>query len=401
MTTAPDESAAGSAVPGGPADPGDLAGRVAEDYAARFGAPPDGVWFAPGRVNLIGEHTDYNGGFVLPFALGTGVAAAAARRGGGITVWSAQRGRAVTATAGELVPGAVSGWAAYPLGMAWALAEAGCRPGGTTIAIDADLPIGAGLSSSAALECSVGLALAELHGLAVSRPELAALASRAENEFAGAPTGIMDQSAALLCRAGHALLLDCRSGATEDVPLDPAAAGLALLVIDTGVRHALNDGRYAARRRSCEAAARALGVASLRDLTDRPGAVAELADPELRRRARHVVTENRRVLAVAGLLRAGQLAAAGPVLTESHASMRDDFAISWPEADVAVDSALAAGAAGARMTGGGFGGSVIALVPAGRAAAVEASVASAFAGRGWRPPRVRAAAPSAAARRLR
>jgi galactokinase len=401
VTTAPDESAAG---PGGPADLGDLgdlAGRVAEDYAARFGAPPDGVWFAPGRVNLIGEHTDYNGGFVLPFALGTGVAVAAARRGGGITVWSAQRGRAVTATAGELVPGAVSGWAAYPLGMAWALAEAGCRPGGTTIAINADLPIGAGLSSSAALECSVGLALAELHGLAVSRPELAALASRAENEFAGAPTGIMDQSAALLCRAGHALLLDCRSGATEDVPLDPGAAGLALLVIDTGVRHALNDGRYAARRRSCEAAARALGVASLRDLTDRPGAVADLADPELRRRARHVVTENRRVLAVAGLLRAGRLAAAGPVLTESHASMRDDFEISWPEADVAVDSALAAGAAGARMTGGGFGGSVIALVAAGRAAAVEASVAGAFAGRGWRPPRVRAAVPSAAARRLR
>jgi galactokinase len=379
VTTAPGESAAG---------PGGLAGRVGRDYAARFGAAPDGVWFAPGRVNLIGEHTDYNGGFVLPFALGTGVAVAAARRGGGITVWSAQRGRAaVTATASELVPGAVSGWAAYPLG--------------TAIAIDADLAIGAGLSSSAALECSVGLALAELHGLAVSRPELAALASRAENEFAGAPTGIMDQSAALLCRAGHALLLDCRSGASEDVPLDPGAAGLALLVIDTGVRHALNDGRYAARRRSCEAAARALGVASLRDLADRPGAVAELADPELRRRARHVVTENRRVLEVAGLLRAGQLAAVGPVLTQSHASMRDDFEISWPEADVAADSALAAGAAGARMTGGGFGGSVIALVAAGRAAAVEASVASAFARRGWRPPGVRAAVPSAAARRLR
>jgi galactokinase len=393
VTTAPGESAAG---------PGGLAGRVGRDYAARFGAAPDGVWFAPGRVNLIGEHTDYNGGFVLPFALGTGVAVAAARRGGGITVWSAQRGRAaVTATASELVPGAVSGWAAYPLGMAWALAEVGYRPGGTAIAIDADLAIGAGLSSSAALECSVGLALAELHGLAVSRPELAALASRAENEFAGAPTGIMDQSAALLCRAGHALLLDCRSGASEDVPLDPGAAGLALLVIDTGVRHALNDGRYAARRRSCEAAARALGVASLRDLADRPGAVAELADPELRRRARHVVTENRRVLEVAGLLRAGQLAAVGPVLTQSHASMRDDFEISWPEADVAADSALAAGAAGARMTGGGFGGSVIALVAAGRAAAVEASVASAFARRGWRPPGVRAAVPSAAARRLR
>ncbi|HMG62848.1 MAG TPA: galactokinase family protein, partial [Streptosporangiaceae bacterium] len=265
--------------------PGDLADRVTRDYAAEFSEPPEGVWFAPGRVNLIGEHTDYNGGFVLPFALSTGVAAAAGRHGTGIAVSSRQRGGGtVTAPGDGLVPGTVSGWAAYPLGMAWALAAAGHRPGGTAIAIDADLAIGAGLSSSAALECAVGLALAELHGLAVTRRELAALASRAENEFAGAPTGIMDQSAALLCRAGHALLLDCRSGATQDVPLDPAAAGLTLLVIDTGVRHALNDGRYAARRRSCEEAARALGVASLRDLTDRPEAVSELADPELRRR---------------------------------------------------------------------------------------------------------------------
>jgi galactokinase len=382
--------------------PGDLADRVTEDYAVQFGEQPEGVWFAPGRVNLIGEHTDYNGGFVLPFALSTGVAVAAGRDGAGITVWSRQRGgRAVTAPGDDLVPGAVSGWAAYPLGMAWALAAAGYPPGGTAIAIDADLAIGAGLSSSAALECAVGLALAELHGLAVTRPELAALASRAENEFAGAPTGIMDQSAALLCRAGHALLLDCRSGAAQDVPLDPGAVGLTLLVIDTGVRHALNDGRYAARRRSCEAAARALGVASLRDLTDRPEAVSELADPELRRRARHIVTENRRVLAAAELLRRGELAAVGPLLTDSHASLRDDFEISWPHADVTVDCALAAGAAGARMTGGGFGGSVIALVPAGQADQVAAAIAGAFAREGWPPARVMPAVPSPSGRRLR
>jgi galactokinase len=382
--------------------PGDLADRVTRDYAAEFSEPPEGVWFAPGRVNLIGEHTDYNGGFVLPFALSTGVAAAAGRHGTGIAVSSRQRGGGtVTAPGDGLVPGTVSGWAAYPLGMAWALAAAGHRPGGTAIAIDADLAIGAGLSSSAALECAVGLALAELHGLAVTRRELAALASRAENEFAGAPTGIMDQSAALLCRAGHALLLDCRSGATQDVPLDPAAAGLTLLVIDTGVRHALNDGRYAARRRSCEEAARALGVASLRDLTDRPEAVSELADPELRRRARHVVTENRRVLVAAELLRGGELAAVGPLLTASHASLRDDFEISWPQADVAVGSALAAGAAGARMTGGGFGGSVIALVLAGQAGQVTAAIAAAFAREGWPDASVMPAVPSPAGRRLR
>ena len=380
----------------------ELAGRVARDYAGAYGSQPEGVWFAPGRVNLIGEHTDYNGGFVLPFALSTGVAVAAGRRGSGITVRSRQLGGgAVTAPGDGLVPGAAGGWAAYPLGMAWALAAAGHPPGGTAVAIDSDLAIGAGLSSSAALECAVGLALAELHGLALTRPELAALASRAENEFAGAPTGIMDQSAALLCQAGHALLLDCRSGASQDVPLDPGIAGLALLVIDTGVRHALSDGRYAERRRSCEAAARAAGVTSLRDLADRPEAVAELADPQLRRRARHVVTENRRVVAAAGLLRRGELAAVGPLLTDSHASLRDDFEVSWPRADVAVDSAIAAGAAGARMTGGGFGGSVIALVPAGAAAGVVAAVAQAYARRGWPPASVMSAVPSPSGRRLR
>ena len=192
---------------------GELAERAARGYAERYGRPPEGVWFAPGRANLIGEHTDYNGGFVLPFALRSGVAAAAGRGGDGITVWSRHGGgEAVTAPLGGLAPGSVRGWAAYPVGVAWSLGAAGHQLGGTRVAIDADLPMGAGLSSSAALECAVALALTELHGLAVPRAELAAVASRAENEFAGAPTGIMDQSAALLCQAGHAMLLDCRSG---------------------------------------------------------------------------------------------------------------------------------------------------------------------------------------------
>jgi galactokinase len=300
-----------------------------------------------------------------------------------------------------LTPGLISGWPAYPFGVVWSLREAAHRPGGTRIAIDADLPVGAGLSSSAALECAIGLAVSDLHDLRVPRPELAVLASRAENEFVGVPTGIMDQSAALLCRAGHALLLDCRSRATQDVPLHPGAAGLVLLVCDTGTRHALTDGRYAQRRRSCEEAARLLGVGSLRDASDRGDDVGALTDPELRRRARHVVTENRRVLAAAAVLRRGALAEVGPLLTQSHASLRDDFEVSWPRADVAVDAAMSAGAAGARMMGGGFAGSVLILARVDDASKVEAAIAAGYAQQNWPAPAVTVTAPSEGARRLR
>jgi galactokinase len=384
-------------------DQSGVADRAAGWFADCFGAEPDGVWHAPGRVNLIGEHTDYNDGFVLPFALAQGVRAAASRRGDGrLELRSRQVPDAPAAAAlSGLAPGAPSGWAAYPAGVAWAIREAGYPLAGASIAIDADLERGAALSSSAALECATALALTELHGLSVPRPELAALARRAENQFVGVPSGIMDQSASLLCRAGHALLLDCRSGQSSDVPLDLTAAGLVLLVIDTGVRHALSDGRYAARRRSCEEAARALGVPSLRDVSDDPAALGRLTDPVLRRRARHVVTENARVLDLAGLLRAGEVTRCGPLLTASHASLRDDFEVSWPQADVAVEAATAAGALGARMTGGGFGGSVIALTPARRRAEVKAGVAGAYDRRGWRAPRFLEALPSPGARRLR
>jgi galactokinase len=233
----------------------------------------------------------------------------------------------------------------------------------------------------------------------VPRPQLAAIARRAENESVGAPTGIMDQSAALLCQAGHALLLDCRSGIGTAVPLDPPAGGLALLIVDTRARHVLTDGGYATRRLACEDAARALGVRSLRDITDS----SELAglDPLLRRRARHVVTENSRVLATATLLRTGRLAQVGPLLTASHASLRDDFEVSWPAADAAVDAAVQAGACGARMTGGGFGGSVIALVHAERENRVRAAVADRYAQEGWPAPGFGDAVPSAGARRVR
>ncbi len=382
------------------------AGRAARWFAESYAAEPDGVWHAPGRVNLIGEHTDYNDGFVLPFALAQGVRAAASRRDDGMLELRSRQAPDSPAAVplDTLAPGRPGGWAAYPAGVAWALLEAGCPVGGASIAIDADLERGAALSSSAALECATALALTELYGLSVRRPELAALARRAENEFVGVPSGIMDQSASLLCEQGHALLLDCRSGETSAVPLDLAAVGLVLLVVDTRVRHALSDGRYAERRRSCEDAARALGVPSLRDVTDAPGGierVERLGNPVLRRRARHVVTENTRVLETVGLLRAGEAARIGPLLTASHASLRDDFEISWPQADATVEAAIGSGALGARMTGGGFGGSVIALVEAPRGADVRAGIENAFAGHGWKPPRFLDALPSAGAHRLR
>ena len=367
-----------------------------------YAAAAEGSWRAPGRVNLIGEHTDYNDGLVLPFAIGLGTVAAAAPRGDDILVLRSRQAPqdVVSVRVSELRPGSVTGWAAYPAGIAWALRAAGHQVAGATVAIDSDLPLGAGLSSSAALECAVALALTELSGLGVPRPELVRLAQRAENEFAGMPCGIMDQSASLLGQEGSALLIDCQSGAVAAVPLDPAAAGLVLLIIDTGVRHVLADGSYADRRRECEQAARALGLASLRGMTDDPGSLSRLGDPVLRRRARHVVTENRRVAAAARLLRAGDLAASGPLLTASHRSLRDDFEVSWPAADTTVEAALAAGALGARMMGGGFGGSVIVLTPVRQAGRIRAGVGAAYASRGWAAPRFLEVAPAAAASRV-
>jgi len=371
-------------------------------FSDRYGSRPEGVWYAPGRVNLIGEHTDYNDGFALPFALDAGICVAAARHAGDtISLASRQQGgAAITVPLTGLAPGSVRGWAAYPAGVAWALRSAGHRVTGMNIAIDADLALGAGLSSSAALECAAGLAMADLFRLPVSRTELAALGRRAENDFVGAPTGLMDQLAVLFCEEQHALLLDCRSASGTSVPLDLAAAGLALLVIDTRVQHELSDGEYGARRRACAKAARDIGVRALRDVRD-VSTLGRLDDLVIRRRARHVVTENQRVLAVAEQLRAGRPDRIGPLLTASHLSLRDDFDVSWPEADAAVEVALAAGALGARMTGGGFGGSVIALTPARSAHAVAAAVASRFSLKGWQAPAIASVTPSPGARRLR
>jgi galactokinase len=387
-----------------------------ERFRARFGGIADGVWFAPGRANLMGEHTDYNEGFVLPFALGQGIVAAAARRadssGRRLVLSSAQEpGSPVEVFLDGLEPGQVPGWAAYPAGVAWALAAAGYGVPGACIAIDSDVPAGAGLSSSAALECATALALTELAGTglagsagpAADRRELAAIARRAENDFVGVPSGIMDQSASLLGRRGHALLLDCRSLDSSQVPFDPAAARSRLLLVNTRARHELAAaGQYGRRRAECEQAARLLGVPSLRYVTDL-GDLDRLTDPVLRRRARHVLTDNQRVLEVVGWLTSSSGDAypqIGRLLTQAHRSLRDDFEISWPEADATVDAAVAAGALGARMIGGGFGGSVLALVRSELAEQVQAAVADAFARRSWTAPEFLEAAPSDGARRL-
>ena len=387
------------------------ADQAAAWFRAQYASSPEGVWHAPGRANLIGEHTDYNDGFVLPFALNRGTFAAAAPHedpvaGSGVLELTSRQEpggtggtRTVTIELDTLAPGSVAGWAAYPAGVVWALREAGYPVTGARMAVDSDLPQGAGLSSSASLECAVALALTQLSGLDVVRQELAGIARRAENDFVGVPTGIMDQSAALLCQAGHALLLDCRSGEADSVPLDPALSGLALVIIDTRARHALTESGYGARHIECEEAARALGVRSLRDVPG-PESLAGLADPVLRRRARHVITENQRVLDAAALLRRGQVGGVGRLLNESHASLRDDFEISWPEADVAVEAAVGGGALGARMMGGGFGGSVIALIPR-DGAAVRGAVCAAFSRQGWPEPGFLDAPPSPSARRVR
>jgi galactokinase len=371
-------------------------------FVQRYGYEPDGAWFAPGRVNLIGG-PDYNEVLVLPFAVGAGVSAAASRRSDDqIIVSSRQAGREpVSLRIDELEPGSADGWAAYPAGVAWALREAGHLAGGADVAVDADLPAGAGLASSAALACAVALALTGVHQQPVPGPELAKLARRAENDFAGVPSGAMDQLAVLLCRAGQALLLDCRTLTHEAVPLNPAAAGLELLVIDTRARRSLTDGRYAERRRACLDAAAALGVGSLREMTGDPDAPARLTDPVVRRAAGHVISEFQRAVTAAEMLRSGDVPRLGGLLTASHQSLRDEFEVSWPEADAAVEAAMHAGALGARMTGGGFGGCVIVLVTADGAAGVRDAVTGRFARRGWPDPRYLEAVPSDGARRIR
>jgi galactokinase len=373
-------------------------------FATLSGRPPLGSWMAPGRLNLIGEHTDTHDGFSLPIALGLGAYVAVATRGDGVlNAYSLQRpNEPLSIPLAELHPGTIAGWGAYAAGVLWKLSTEGHRVGGLDLVIDSDVPVGAGLSSSAALMCAIALASADVFELDLSRTDLASLAQRAEREFVGSPVGILDQSASLLCRANHALLLDARTVAGEQIPFGLAASGLELLVIDTRVRRRVRDGAYAERHRACDRAASALRVPALRDLVGPGGLdrIETLDDPLLRRRARHVVTENARVLKAAELLRAGEIALLGPLLSESHASLHDDFEVSTPALDAAVEASLGAGALGARMTGAGFGGSALALIHADESGRLTATVAEEFRRRGLAPPRVFAVNASAGARRV-
>ncbi|WP_418277699.1 galactokinase [Isoptericola jiangsuensis] len=392
--------------------------RVRTLFAASFGDDGGevGTWSAPGRVNLIGEHTDYNAGLALPVALPHRTwVALRPRTDDVVRLASAQApGQTWETRLADVAPGATTGWGAYVAGVAWALREAGHDVPGFDAVVDSCVPFGAGLSSSAALECAVAVALDAVAGLGLAdddagRAALAGACVRAENEIAGAPTGGMDQAASLRCTAGHALLLDCRPGLTPlesatPVPFDLTAAGLTLLVVDTRAEHALVDGQYARRRASCERAAEVLGVASLRDVApeDLDDALARLdAEPDaevLRARVRHVVSEIDRTARFADLVRRGRITEVGPLMNDSHASLRDDYEVSARELDLVVDTALAAGALGARMTGGGFGGSAIALVRSADVDGVVAAVDGAFTEAGLTAPGFLLAPPSEPAR---
>lgn len=369
----------------------DIRDEVAATFESIHGQAPLGLWSAPGRANLIGEHTDYNEGFVLPFAINRRtVVGLAPRNDGMLRIASGFADELAEIALADLTPERLNGWAAYPLGVAWALGQFGADLAavpGADIYVESTVPVGAGLSSSAAILCGVALALNEVWQLGLDRLTLARVGQLAENKAVGAPTGIMDEAASLFGRRDSAVFLDCRSLDYEIVELGFAQAGLELLVMDTGVSHSHATGGYAARRASCERGAATLGAASLRDVSvgDLPRAK-ELLDDETFRRVRHVVTENQRVLDTVAALRSDGPLAIGELLDASHLSMRDDFEISVPELDLAVETAQANGAIGARMTGGGFGGAAIALVPADAVSRVQVALDGAFAEHGFAQP---------------
>ena len=344
----------------------DLSTRVAQAFRERFGGDPEAIVQAPGRVNLIGEHTDYNDGFVLPLALERATYLALRRRDDTkIVVRSLEKGEAafdVTALR------RARGWAEYLKGVAWVLQEDGYPLSGWEGVLSSDVPAGAGLSSSAALELATMQAFSFSSGFLWEPKRMAQLAQRAENDWVGANTGIMDQLISASAEAGSALLIDCRSLETWSVPIPP---GTAVVVMDTMTRHSHVDSGYNERRRQCEEAAAFFGVPALRDVTPElfREREAELPEP-VRRRARHVVTEDARTEAAAQAMRAGNAERLGQLMNESHLSMRDDFEISSAELDTMVEFAQAEeGCFGARMTGGGFAGCAVALL---REAAVEA-----------------------------
>jgi galactokinase len=374
---------------------------AAELFEKQFGYKPAGVWSAPGRVNLSGEHTDYNEGFVLPFAIDRRTYAAVGLRNDRLArIASSFAGEVIEFEISKISKGSVSGWSAYPLGVAWALVQAGATSQGFDLYVESNVPVGAGLSSSAAIECSVALALNDLWGAGLSKNVLAKVGQKAENEIVGAPTGIMDQTASLFGQADHAVFLDCRTLDAKANALALEENGLEIVVMDTRVAHRLTDGGYAARRDSCEKASSLIGVSSLRDVTvESLDAAKHLLDDVVYKRAKHVVTENERVQQTVKLLAESGPKSIGQLMIDSHSSMRDDFQISITELDVAVETALSEGAVGARMTGGGFGGAAIALIDSQKVASLTKAVIDKFEQEGFEKPEIFKVIPDDGAKR--
>jgi galactokinase len=367
--------------------------QIEKKFLETFGEEPDLVAAAPGRVNLIGEHIDYSDGFVLPFAIKDRTLVAARKRNDStVRIASVQRrNKIVTVDISRVKPGLKGEWERYALGVLWAL---GVKEG-VDLLIDGHVPLGAGLSSSAALECSVATAMNHLFDLGFNLEELARLTQKAENQYVGVPCGIMDQSVSLMATQGSALLLDCRDLSTKNIPFDVASSGLELLIIDTQAHHALTDGGYAERRASCESVVAKLGITSLRELTMQQleNSRGLLTETEFVR-ARHAVTEMKRVIDCVQALSDSNFTLVGELINQSHASLRDDYTVSCPELDTAVDAALAAGALGARMVGGGFGGSAIALIQASKTTETIKTIEKAFSNKKFKAPRFFTSLPS-------
>ena len=366
---------------------------IEEKFLESFGHEPDLVAAAPGRVNLIGEHIDYSDGFVLPFAIKDRTLVAARKREDStVRIASAQRrNKVVTVDIKDVKPGLKGEWERYALGV---LGSMGVSHG-VDLLIDGHVPLGAGLSSSAALECSVATAMNHLFDMGYNLEELARLTQKAENEYVGVPCGIMDQSVSLMATRGAALLLDCRDLSTKNIPFDVASSALELLIIDTQAHHALTDGGYAERRASCESAVAKLGITSLRELSmeQLEASRSILTETEFIR-VRHAVTEMKRVLDCVDALSNSDFEKVGHLINQSHASLRDDYTVSCPELDAAVDAANAAGALGSRMVGGGFGGSAIALIQASKTSETIKAIEKAFSDKGFKAPRFFTSLPS-------
>ena len=372
---------------------------IEEKFLETFGEEPDLVAAAPGRVNLIGEHIDYSEGFVLPFAIKDRTMVAARKRDDStVRVASAQRrNKIVTVDIADVKPGLKGEWERYALGVLWSMGV----KSGVDLLIDGHVPLGAGLSSSAALECSVATAMNHLFDMGFNLEELARLTQKAENQYVGVPCGIMDQSVSLMATNGFALLLDCRDLSTRNIPFDVASHGLELLIIDTQAHHALTDGGYAERRASCESVAAKLHVKSMRELTiTQLDSSRDLLSETEYIRARHAITEMKRVLDCVEALSSGDFVKVGQLLNQSHLSLRDDYNVSCPELNAAVEASLVAGALGSRMVGGGFGGSAIALIQASKTSETIGVVEKAFADKKFKAPRFFTSLPSQGAELL-